>query len=209
MNSDYYSVNLNSNDMEVDDNTHITSTSLFDLFYLVLMKPIQAAHTIIEYSETYSLQLFIYSCLIILLSSLAQCVYLENFSIFSVLSNAFIWFITVCFIGFIGWLFRAETDNNTPCINFRLLFFLCAFAQVPLIFSGIAYLWELSFLKINLFHAFINLWSLILWGWALYFSLNLNIVKTFLLTMLVLVGPIILFFIVLLSLVFYGVLLFS
>ncbi len=161
------------------------SLGFLNLFYDTLFNPELAGQKIKLLRDDHSSNLFLYSILIIFASSLAQSV--KDSSILAAIQYAIIWFFSVTFLCLLAWLFRRDKDKP---VDFGLILFFCAFAQMPLFFLGIGKLWEnSSFLASSIPTIICFAWSLVLWGWAIANSLEIGKFKAALMVLLGFLAP--------------------
>lgn len=181
------------------ENIQKENLNFFKLFYDTLFFPNKAAEEIKSLAISDPTSLFWSSIIILLLSCLANASKSGDLS--KTIPNLLIWLFSLCFFGFLFWLFQAK-DNK---VNYLLLFSFCSFAQAPLLLLGISDLWANSIIKFSGLTAIISLWSLCLWVWAIAHALELKLSKAIILSVLVLCGPVILVAYVLISIALYFV----
>jgi hypothetical protein len=185
---------------EYSEKQSLEKIGFIELFYKVLFSPNQAAFLIHQIRKDDSSGVFVSSLLSVLLSSLAWVS--QEGSLSGIFSAVLSWFFSVVLIYCLSWLFGGEKRE----VEFSDVFVFCAFAQVPLIFIGVANLWSnSSLIPTSIPKIFIMLWSVLLWVWALSHSLKINRLKASMIVLFSFLAPVI--FIIFACLVLVGVVL--
>jgi len=167
------------------DNTHTQEGSFLELFYNTLFSPEAAAHQIQFLREAHSTKLFIYSVLIVLLSSLGLSV--SEGGVGFIFQATVLWLLQVLLLTLLAWLFRPEGSKT----DFGLVFFYCAFAQAPLVFLGLAKLWANSpLIPTTLPTVICFAWSICLWAWAISNSLQISNFRAGIIVLLAILAPV-------------------
>lgn len=159
----------------------IKGIGFLELIFTLLTKPIYAGQIINDLYNINSQSVYRYALIVLILSICTQGILKD-----SVIHAGFTlvtWFFNILAIYLIASLFVSKN-------KFSRLLTYAAFAQLPFLFSGISTLWTTSAFHITTFSILINLWSLCLWVWALYYGFNLKFIQACLLTVLCTIWPI-------------------